>query len=141
MSFQQVMDWVSKIIDSAGVVVIVVGSIYATCVFAWSLVRRDSGILDPYRIYRETVGRSILLGLEFLIAGDIIRTVAVAPSFKNVGVLAILVMIRSFLSMELQVEIDGYWPWQRGKYLDQKTAMATGTRGPKEGSAGGSRRD
>ena len=133
MSFQQVMDGVSKIIDSAGVVVIVVGAIYATCVFLWSLVRRDSRKLDTFRTYRETVGRSILLGLEFLIAGDIIRTVVVTPSFKNVGVLAILVMIRSLLSMELQVEIDGYWPWQRGKYLDQKAAIATGTRDPKEG--------
>jgi len=115
-------------------VVIVVGAIYATCVFLWSLVRRDSRKLDSVcNPYRETVGRSILLGLEFLIAGDIIRTVVVTPSFKNVGVLAILVMIRSLLSMELQVEIDGYWPWQRGKYLDQKAAIATGTRDPKEG--------
>ncbi len=118
MSFQQIMDGISKIIDSAGVAVIVIGAIYATCIFAWSMVkRRRPGVEDPFRIYRETVGRSILLGLEFLIAGDIIRTVAVAPSFKNVGVLAILVLIRSFLSVELEVEIEGYWPWERKRFV------------------------
>lgn len=133
MSFQQIMDGISKIIDSAGVAVIVIGAIYATCIFARSMVRRRRpDVEDPFRIYRETVGRSILLGLEFLIAGDIIRTVAVAPSFKNVGVLAILVLIRSFLSVELEVEIDGYWPWQRKRFV-----TGDATRSPVEGSQAG----
>jgi uncharacterized membrane protein len=58
-------------------------------------------------------GRSILLGLEFLVAADIIRTVAVQPSLQNVAVLGLIVLIRTFLSFSLEVEIDGRWPWRR----------------------------
>ena len=65
-----------------------------------------------YRVYRQQVGKAILLGLEFLVAGDIIRTVAVAPTFAGVGVLAILVVVRTFLSFTLDVELTGKWPWQ-----------------------------
>jgi hypothetical protein len=62
---------------------------------------------------RRSVGRSILLGIEVLVAGDIIRTVAVSPSFTSVGVLAGIVAIRTFLSFTLEVEITGQWPWQQ----------------------------
>jgi uncharacterized membrane protein len=65
-----------------------------------------------YRKCRENLGRAILLGLEFLVAGDIIRTVAISPSFESVGVLAAIVLIRTFLSATLTVEIEGRWPWQ-----------------------------
>jgi uncharacterized membrane protein len=61
-------------------------------------------------------GRSILLGLEFLVAADIIRTVAVEPSLGNVGVLGLIVLIRTFLSFSLEVEIDGVWPWHRRRF-------------------------
>ena len=63
-------------------------------------------------LYRQDLGRAILLGLEFLVAGDIIRTVVVAPTFDNVIVLGLIVPIRTFLSMSLQLELDGRWPWQ-----------------------------
>ena len=66
-----------------------------------------------YRIVRTVFGRSILLGLEFLVAADIIRTVAVQPSLQNVAVLGLIVLIRTFLSFSLEVEIDGRWPWRR----------------------------
>jgi uncharacterized membrane protein len=66
-----------------------------------------------YRQFRRSLGRSILLGLEFLVAGDIISTVAVDPTYRSVGVLAIVVAIRTFLSLELELEIEGHWPWQR----------------------------
>ena len=68
---------------------------------------------DRYRTYRQDLGRAILLGLEFLIAGDIIRTVGVAPTLENVFILALIVVIRTFLSMALQLEVEGRWPWQR----------------------------
>lgn len=113
MHFKEIMDFTSKVIDAAGVAVIVIGALYATISFMRNIFHRKHGPADPYRDYRETVARSILLGLEFLIAGDIIRTVAVAPTFNNLGTLAILVVIRTFLSVELEVEIEGYWPWQR----------------------------
>jgi uncharacterized membrane protein len=71
------------------------------------------GVEEAYRIVRTVFGRSILLGLEFLVAADIIRTVAVQPSLQNVAVLGLIVLIRTFLSFSLEVEIDGRWPWQR----------------------------
>ena len=67
---------------------------------------------DIYLRYRQEIGRSILLGLEFLVAGDIIRTVVVAPTMENVKVLGVIVIIRTFLSISLQVELEGRWPWQ-----------------------------
>jgi uncharacterized membrane protein len=66
-----------------------------------------------YRAYRQLLGRSILLGLELLVAADIIRTVAVTPTYESVGVLAIIVLIRTFLSFSLELEITGRWPWQK----------------------------
>jgi len=78
-------------------------------VFRWPSV----GLNVAYREYRQQLGRAILLGLEFLVAGDIINTVAVDPSFRSVGVLAGIVAIRTFLSFSLEVEIEGRWPWVR----------------------------
>jgi uncharacterized membrane protein len=102
---------VGKVIDAAGVAVVVLGLALATAVFL-TRVRRREDFGAVYRAYRQGLGRAILLGLEFLVAADIIRTVAVSPSFKGAGVLALIVIIRTFLSMALQVEIDGRWPWQ-----------------------------
>lgn len=61
---------------------------------------------------RQSIGQGILLGLELLVAGDIIRTVVVGPTFTSVGVLAVIVLIRTFLSFSLEVELTGRWPWQ-----------------------------
>ncbi len=68
---------------------------------------------DGFKELRHDLGRGILLGLECLVAADIIRTVAVAPTLANVGVLAIIVLIRTFLSTALQLELEGHFPWQR----------------------------
>jgi hypothetical protein len=76
----------------------------------WSGVK---GGEEGYRIVRTVFGRSILLGLEFLVAAAIIRTVAVQPSLQNVAVLGLIVLIRTFLSFSLEVEVDGRWPWRR----------------------------
>jgi len=102
--FKSAVELVSKVIDGAGVVVIVIGLLVATVAFA----RNPS-----YRGYRQQVGRAILLGLEFLVAADIIRTIAVDPTFTSVGVLAIVVLVRTFLSFTLDVELEGRWPWQQ----------------------------
>jgi uncharacterized membrane protein len=109
--FKNAVDAVSKVIDGAGVAVIVVGLLVATAAFALALKDRDRAQV-AYRVYRQQVGKAILLGLEFLVAADIIRTVAVAPTFAGVGVLAILVVVRTFLSFTLDVELSGTWPWQ-----------------------------
>ncbi|MDQ3494885.1 MAG: DUF1622 domain-containing protein [Pseudomonadota bacterium] len=108
-SFTPIANAVSYAVDAVGVTVIVAGLLYALARFAF--VR--FGAEGRYRRLRQDVGRGILLGLEFLIAADIIRTVAVAPTLDNVLVLGVIVLIRTFLSMALQVELDGRWPWQR----------------------------
>ncbi|HST32056.1 MAG TPA: DUF1622 domain-containing protein [Solirubrobacteraceae bacterium] len=109
--FKSTVDTVSKVIDGAGVSIIVIGLVVATCAFVLALNDRDRAQV-AYRVYRQQVGKAILLGLEFLVAGDIIRTVAVAPTFAGVGVLAVLVAVRTFLSFTLDVELSGRWPWQ-----------------------------
>lgn len=73
-----------------------------------------------FRIFRQNIGRAILLGLEFLVAGDIIRTVVVSPTMDNVEVLGLIVLIRTFLSMSLQLELEGRWPWQRRAEGDEE---------------------
>jgi uncharacterized membrane protein len=110
MPFQGAVELVGKIVDAAGVAVIVIGVAWATAVAAVRLVERKA---EVYEQYRRLLGRSILLGLELLVAADIIRTVAVAPTFRSVGVLAIIVLIRTFLSFTLELEITGRWPWQK----------------------------
>lgn len=98
-------------IDALGVAVIVVAIAIAVVVFARG-VMRDEPFEGSYRQLRQSIGRGILLGLELLVAGDIIRTVAITPTFVSVGVLGLIVVIRTFLSFALEVELTGRWPWQ-----------------------------
>jgi uncharacterized membrane protein len=109
MDYTQVVDKVAEIIDGAGVAVIVVGAVKAAGVAAVRLGRHQPGV---YRGFRQQLGQSILLGLELLVAGDIVRTVATTPTLADVGVLAIIVAIRTFLSFSLEVELTGRWPWR-----------------------------
>jgi uncharacterized membrane protein len=111
MDFETVMDDIGRGVDAAGVVTIVVGAVLATLVAVQALLRRQRGTI--YATYRRRLGRSILLGLEFLVAADIIHTVAVTPTFESVGILALIVLIRTFLSWTLELEITGRWPWQK----------------------------
>ncbi|MCU1483282.1 MAG: hypothetical protein JWN67_28 [Actinomycetia bacterium] len=109
MEFRNAVDVVGKAVDAAGVGLMVVGFVLAALMFA-----RDGRAPDSYKAARHRIGRAILLGLEVLVAGDIIRTVAVSPSFTSVGVLAVIVLIRTFLSFTLEMEVSGRWPWQSG---------------------------
>ena len=117
MQFQEAVQLVGKAVDVAGVAVVVVGVTWATIVAAARLVQRRA---EVYEQYRRLLGRSILLGLEFLVAADIIRTVAVDPTFASVGVLAIIVIIRTFLSFSLELEITGRWPWQKPALVEPR---------------------
>jgi uncharacterized membrane protein len=112
--YRELMGGIGMAVDAIGVLVIVVGAILATGRF---LVGRSAGAGQPYRLFRQDLGRAILLGLEFLIAGDIIRTVVVAPTLENVLILGLIVLIRTFLSMALQLEVEGRWPWQRSEEI------------------------
>ena len=95
--------------DIAGVLIIAIGLIAVSIRFLRNLA---TGSGDAYTTYRSGIGRTLLLGLEILVAADIIRTVATTPNFESVGVLAAIVAIRTFLSWSLQLEIEGRWPWQ-----------------------------
>lgn len=99
---------VAKFIEVCGVLTIVLGGAVATIKFFKCQFTRTP---NAYEDFRGSLGRAILLGLEFLVAGDIIGTVAVEPTFKSLGVLGLIVLIRTFLSFSLEVEIKGHWPW------------------------------
>ena len=110
--FRALMEVVGTAVDAVGVLIVVAGALFATARFLFGPRDEPAG---PYRRYRQDLGRAILLGLEFLVAGDIIRTVVVAPTLENVVVLGLIVLIRTFLSMALELELEGRWPWQRGE--------------------------
>ena len=114
MNYDETVELVAKGIDGVGVAVIVIGIVVATVRVG---ARRDAKT-NLYRTYRQQVGRAILLGLEFLVAADIIRSVAVAPTLRGVTVLAVIVAVRTFLSFTLEVELEGRWPWQRRNARD-----------------------
>ena len=106
------LEWISTGIEVAGVGIILVGAIAATVIFL------HGGLLTvgwpaAYHRYRANLGRGILLGLELLVAADIIGTVAITPSVENLLILGLIVLIRTFLSFSLGVEIEGRWPWRR----------------------------
>jgi uncharacterized membrane protein len=110
----EALHWTARGIEAAGITIIVLGAILSSFYFLWQLL--NGGVLaDSYQAYRANLGRGILLGLEFLIAADIIGTVAVEPTLENLGILAIIVLIRTFLSFTLEVEIQGHWPWQQAR--------------------------
>jgi len=120
VTFEEVIEVIGKAIELAGVTVTVLGILLATALFLWRI--RRGWDLKWYRGYRQGVGRAILLGLEFLVAGDIIRTVAVSPTFTSVGILAAVVLVRTFLSFSLEVELEGRWPWQRNRRAPDRAA-------------------
>ncbi len=117
MDIQGTIETVGTYVDVAGVAVMVIGAVVSIPLalrgFQFQGRPAGSGPLSVYRSYRQLLGRSILLGLEFLVAADIIRSVAITPTFESVGVLAIIVLIRTFLSFSLELEITGRWPWQK----------------------------
>jgi uncharacterized membrane protein len=108
----EIMEYVARGFEVFGAAVLIVGLI-------WSLVLsarawRAAGGRRAYETLRETFGGALLLGIEVLVAADLIRTVAVTPTLASVTVLGIIVLIRTFLSFSLEVEIDGTLPWRRG---------------------------
>ena len=109
--FKNLITIVTYGVEGFGVVIIVAGSLIATVRFLqrW----RSESAERTYEEYRRVVGRSIILGLEFLIAGDVIRTVIVSHTLSSVAVLALVVVIRAFLSFTLALEIEGRLPWKK----------------------------
>ncbi|MCX2723592.1 DUF1622 domain-containing protein [Roseibium salinum] len=106
------LHWTVRGIEMVGIAAVVIGAIAASTVFLFRAAREgpSKGI---YQQLRASLGRSILLGLEFLVAADIINTVAIDPTLESVAVLAAVVAVRTFLSIALEVEIEGKWPWRK----------------------------
>jgi len=104
----------TRLIEIGGIAIIVLGTVWATLDFLWRGLqfRAGTGAFDRYR---SNLGRAILLGLEFLVAADIINTVAIEPTLQSLAILGGIVLIRTFLSFSLEIEIEGRWPWERGK--------------------------
>jgi uncharacterized membrane protein len=111
MSLLEYLGMAGYAIETIGVITIIVGFVLSA---AWFFGRlRSSTSLEAYQRFRQDLGRSIMLGLEFLIAGDIIRTIVIEQTLISAATLAVIVAIRVVLSLTLEIEVEGRWPWQR----------------------------
>jgi uncharacterized membrane protein len=99
-------------IEALAVAIIVIAIVHGSVRFLMGIAS-NSG--DAYEVYKTHLGKGLLLGLEFLVAADVVRTVVLEPTLQNVMILGLLVLIRTFLSWSLVVEIEGNWPWRRNK--------------------------
>jgi uncharacterized membrane protein len=126
------LHWITRAIEVAGIAVIVIGSVVAGWHYLTNRLPTGPGRPSRYHQLRSGLGRSILLGLELLVAADIINTVAIEPTLETLAVLAGIILIRTFLSLSLEVEIEGRWPWQQpdkdspGKQVAQPTPSSPG---------------
>jgi uncharacterized membrane protein len=111
-TFTGLMDHVAQGFEALGAAILVVGVIWSF-VLGGVAVRRSGSPTKAYLVLRRAFGGTLLLGLEVLVAADLIRTVAVAPTLDNVLVLGLIVVIRTFLSFSLETEIEGVAPWRR----------------------------
>ena len=111
-TFTELMDHVARGFEALGAAILVVGVIWSfvLAAVAW---RRSGRSAKAYGVLRQAFGGTLLLGLEILVAADLVRTVAVAPTLDNVLVLGLIVVIRTFLSFSLETEIEGVAPWRR----------------------------
>ena len=115
MDIRHAVELIELAFELAGIAVLLIGSIIAFVRFFAALIRFRDG-QAAYRQLRLHLGRSIVLGLELLVAADIINSVAINPTFASVGVLGLIVLVRTFLSWSLEVEINGELPWQRLRF-------------------------
>jgi uncharacterized membrane protein len=113
MTFAHVMDHVAQGFEALGVLVLALGAVWSFVVagLTWYRSRRPA---KASSVLRQAFGGSLLLGLEILVAADLVRTIAVAPTLNNVLILGLIVLIRTFLSFSLEIEINGTVPWRRG---------------------------
>ena len=107
----QLAEDISKWIEIIAVVVISVAVVSAFAVGVRAL--RSRGVAESVEQVKQVVGRGLLLGLDLLIAADVIRTVTLEPTLENVAALGLLVIVRTFLAWSLMVELHGHWPWQQ----------------------------
>jgi len=130
------IEWAALGIEVLGALVIVAGVLRVA--ITRGTIRFLLKLDEPgaYGTYKQQMGRSLLLGLEFLVAGDVVRTVALEPTLLNVSVLGLLVLVRTFLSWSLVVEIEGHWPWQARTMGATTAANRAATAAPLHGQRG-----
>ncbi len=114
MGYENLVVGAAGVVEHVGVLVLLFGALLAALVFVRRLVR-GTAFQEAYHALRADLGRAILLGLELLVIADIIGTVAIEPNLQNLGVLAVIVAIRTVLSFTLELEVSGRWPWQRAQ--------------------------
>jgi len=114
MGYENLVVGAAGVVEHVGVVVLLFGALLAALVFVRRLVG-GTAFQEAYHALRADLGRAILLGLELLVIADIIGTVAIEPNLQNLGVLAVIVAIRTVLSFTLELEVSGRWPWQRAQ--------------------------
>ena len=102
-------------IEVFAVVIIVIAIVHGSVRYLFHITKR---VEDAYEQYKIQLGKALLLGLEFLVAADVVKTVVLEPTLENVAILGLLVIIRTFLSWSLVVEIEGRWPWQGTKSVE-----------------------
>ena len=112
MTFTEAMERVAQLFEAIGALVLLAGLVWALGL-AVRVLRRSGDGEKAYRVLRQSFGGVILLGLEILVAADLVRTVAVEPTWDNVVILGVIVLIRTVLSFSLEVEIEGVAPWRR----------------------------
>lgn len=111
---EPIAEWCAIILEIIGIATITIIALYITAtIFYLTYKRVNHDVI--FRVARNRLGRGILLGLEFLVAADIVYTVTLEATFRSVGILGAIVLIRTFLSFTLDVELTGHWPWQRGR--------------------------
>jgi len=118
-TIRMVFEWAALAIEVLGAGVIVAGVIKIAITRGTIRYLFQLGKPGAFESYKHQMGKSLLLGLEFLVAGDVVRTVALEPTLNNVAVLGLLVLIRTFLSWSLAVEIESRWPWQAQREQDK----------------------
>jgi uncharacterized membrane protein len=122
--FPSALKLMTRAIEIAGIAIIVLGLLGASIAVVWQVLQGRSGS-EAFGLYRSNLGRAILLGLEFLVAADIISTVAIEPTLQSLLILGGIVLIRTFLSFSLEVEIEGRWPWDRHKGESEQSSRRT----------------
>lgn len=119
MTYDEFINGVVKGVEAVGAAILVLGGLWVLLTYVVTSARAETRD-GAYQHARQSVGRVILLGLEVLIIGDIVRTIVVDPTLESVAVLGLIVLIRIVLSFSLEIEIDGTWPWSRWRITGQR---------------------
>ena len=129
----EVISYSTAALEASGLAVIMIGAVVSSLVFLFRL--RRFGFEASYRSYRADLGRGILLGLELLIAADILRSLLIDPTLNGLILLGGIVLVRTFLSFSLEVEINGHWPWESTRLNTNRGATSGASTNDQQSSA------